>query len=53
MLADRAMWLALGRTGLVKPHYLRTSCGDPGCIAPDHLFVTNQTLERARAALSP
>lgn len=49
MYADRAMWAALGRPGLVKRHYLKTTCGHPDCIGPEHLYLTNQTLERARA----
>lgn len=48
MHADRAMWAALERPGLVKRNYLRASCGHDDCIAPEHLVLTNQTLERAR-----
>lgn len=52
MLADRAMWLALGRGGLVGKNRPTTSCGHLDCIAPEHLTLTNPTLERARKALA-
>ena len=44
--ADRAMWYALGNK-LWGNQYLRTTCGDSLCIAPGHLYMTNQVLERA------
>jgi hypothetical protein len=52
MYADRAMWAALERPGLIKRHYLKTTCGHIDCIGPDHLYVTNQTLETARKNLA-
>lgn len=50
MAADRAMWIALGRAGLVGRNFLRTTCGHDDCIAPEHLFVTNLLQHRARKA---
>ena len=52
MFADRAMWAALERPGLIKRSYLATKCGHDDCISPDHLYVTNTTLERARKNVS-
>ena len=51
MMAARAMWLALGRSGLGKKHTLRTSCGHYDCVAPDHLYLSHPSAERAREAL--
>lgn len=51
MNADRAVWHALQRPGLIKRNYLCTTCGHPDCVSPEHLYVTNQTLERARKNL--
>lgn len=51
MSAARAMWIALDRKGMFGKNVPKTSCGHDDCIAPDHLYLSNPSMERARAAL--
>lgn len=55
MDAQRAMWLALGHTGLSGvgggANFLKTRCGHDDCIASEHLYLTNTVQQRAFAAL--
>jgi len=50
MDAAHAMWRLLGNRLPRRPEFLRTTCDNPMCIAPEHLYLTNSVLERALRA---
>lgn len=52
MPADKAVWKALERPGLVNRNYLKTTCGWDDCVSPEHIYATNATMERARKIMA-
>lgn len=52
MLADVAVYLLhTGRRELPRGAYLKRTCGDHRCVAPEHGIATNRIVEAAKAEL--
>lgn len=52
MHAATAVWVAIGGKRPTRSRFLRTKCRNSMCIAPEHLYETNQQLEKALATAS-